>query len=372
MHGWEANVALGVKVSMLTCMFFIGGICWIVNNVAAPIARTPSVFAPGSENHGPISRPEPQTPREDQTELAARFEHPSTPIGFNAESDANRLVANLPMIDAQLTADDIPQLVGRNVLPLDTTEVALDEPAFATAIGEEPIADELLIPQSNASPRESAKPVTLTATGVPETTIIDAPSNAESKVVLASTTLSNPGIEKQPTEETPKATQYEVQRGDSIATIVKRTLNSDDNLAFKAFLDANPQLKGRRDLLYVGETLNIPTQAKTASSLRRAEGDVRLVDMGAGQALTRQKNVERRAIAEPRPTSTAKNKANTRRGVTNTDRWYTVQPKDSLQNIARRTLNDANRWREIAEINGLKDVNRLEEGRKLRLPKDDT
>lgn len=52
-------------------------------------------------------------------------------------------------------------------------------------------------------------------------------------------------------------------------------------------------------------------------------------------------------------------------------RVYTVRATDSLKTIAARELNDARRWREIAQLNGVKDPNKVLAGAKLRLPAGD-
>lgn len=49
-------------------------------------------------------------------------------------------------------------------------------------------------------------------------------------------------------------------------------------------------------------------------------------------------------------------------------RWYTVQKSDSLQSIAKRCLNDERRWREIAELNGLRKPNQVNSGTRLKIP----
>lgn len=46
----------------------------------------------------------------------------------------------------------------------------------------------------------------------------------------------------------------------------------------------------------------------------------------------------------------------------------TVRSGDTLSGIAKRHLGDPNRWREIAQINGIKDPKGIRPGQKLRLP----
>jgi len=51
---------------------------------------------------------------------------------------------------------------------------------------------------------------------------------------------------------------------------------------------------------------------------------------------------------------------------------YTIQKGDSLERIAQRLLNDRSRWREIAELNRLKNQDRLVPGTTIRVPKQST
>lgn len=51
-----------------------------------------------------------------------------------------------------------------------------------------------------------------------------------------------------------------------------------------------------------------------------------------------------------------------------TQRTYTVKSGDTLSKIAARELGNANRWGEIASLNGLRDPNRISAGQQLRLP----
>jgi nucleoid-associated protein YgaU len=49
-------------------------------------------------------------------------------------------------------------------------------------------------------------------------------------------------------------------------------------------------------------------------------------------------------------------------------RSYTIRKRDSLVEIARRFLHDHRRWREIAELNGLRDADRIFPGMRIKLP----
>nr|WP_246259729.1 LysM peptidoglycan-binding domain-containing protein [Streptomyces typhae] len=48
---------------------------------------------------------------------------------------------------------------------------------------------------------------------------------------------------------------------------------------------------------------------------------------------------------------------------------YTVRKGDTLTSIAKAQLGDAGRWREIADLNVLKNPDAITPGQKLKLPK---
>lgn len=52
------------------------------------------------------------------------------------------------------------------------------------------------------------------------------------------------------------------------------------------------------------------------------------------------------------------------------EKTYTVKPGDSLSKIAKNLYGDANRWKEIHEVNQdeIKDPNKIFPGQVLRLP----
>ena len=48
--------------------------------------------------------------------------------------------------------------------------------------------------------------------------------------------------------------------------------------------------------------------------------------------------------------------------------YYFVQPGDTLTSISRKILGRGNRWREIADLNQLRNPNLIFVGQRLRLP----
>lgn len=60
--------------------------------------------------------------------------------------------------------------------------------------------------------------------------------------------------------------------------------------------------------------------------------------------------------------------AKPRTGTAGTARTYTVKKGDTLWEIAARHLGDGRRWRQIADLNGVRDPRKLRIGTVLRLP----
>ena len=108
---------------------------------------------------------------------------------------------------------------------------------------------------------------------------------------------------------------YQVCKGDSLIKIARREWNSGKKHLVQLLLEANPQLHDRPNVLFIGEELLIP---------------------------------EPTAVAKPH--------------------WYTIQKRDSLASIARRYLKNAERWREIADMNNLSEPNRIIPGMRIKLP----
>lgn len=131
----------------------------------------------------------------------------------------------------------------------------------------------------------------------------------------------------------PPARSYRVARGDTLSGIARRHWNSDDRRLVAALVTANPQLADRRGgRILVGEELRIPDLAQAAGSLPASEA----------------------AGAVPLP-------------ATGGEQWYTIRRNDTLADIAQRFLNDSGRWREIAELNGLKP-HKIVPGTRIKLP----
>jgi len=142
-----------------------------------------------------------------------------------------------------------------------------------------------------------------------------------------------------PATPSPTFGKYRVVKGDTLVGIALREWNATDTRLVKLLVAANAKLQAREDQhqIYVGETLLIPDAATAELVLagRVVPGDLVF------------------ATAPPEQLS---------------NKWYTIERNDTLAGIARRFLNDGNRWREIAEVNRALNPNRIIPGTRIRLP----
>lgn len=105
------------------------------------------------------------------------------------------------------------------------------------------------------------------------------------------------------------------------------------------------------------------TNTLRRSDMHRVQGQVQLTLLEY-QGLT----ANRTAADSVRSTIIAVNTANGQTHKNPTVRTYTVVKGDTLQHIAARKLGNANRWKEIASLNKIKDPVHLHTGTKLKLP----
>lgn len=283
-------MALNVKAAMLICMGFVGSMSWLLQGLA------------------PRERPlrSPLAVRSEADVAGAYGDRPAwmNRLARSNAVDTARAVAPLPGTDARLVRSDrdegespgsLPPLVRTLADPLETVVAAIreeyaPEPTLLAAATPSPAEGEL---------RSSAETEPLTVAAVP--------SPADVPVT------------------------YRVAKGDSLARIARRELNSTDPRVVQLLLDLNPQVRSRRgQQVAVGETLTLPD----ADAVRRVQ---------AGVVLARARQ-------------------------TDAWEWYTIQPKDSLASIARQQLKDGRRWREILELNSRLDPRKIVPGTKIKLP----
>jgi nucleoid-associated protein YgaU len=140
---------------------------------------------------------------------------------------------------------------------------------------------------------------------------------------------------------TPKvaASEYTVQKGDSMMQIATRMLGSRER--WKEIRDMNPRVDPHH--LKVGTKLAMPVSASTARTGPAAKTPV-----------------SKPAIA---PASKEHPAAKSGSGGT-----YLVRKGDTMKSIAERELGDSARWKEIASANPRLDANHLSVGTSLKIP----
>ncbi len=298
-------MALNVKAAMAICMAYIGVLTWLVQQIRAPQVDLP--------------------PR------AAFVQARTLPMAAADEAGVGRI------LDDRRTGW-VQALERPN--PLEMQAAANEAGATALALVEEVPAELDALPPLGLPPLVYDQPA-----------IAELPVASGDDLVLASAEGEAAGGPAYgagaawPTDEVvvaAPAKYYRVARGDTLMSIVRREWKSTDPQLMKRLVEANPQLARRPNRLRIGEQLLIPDRS-AAGSLAAARPSA----SPAGPT---------RGAAAGAP------------GETPAPRWYTIQRKDSLTSIARRCLNDARRWREIMTLNGLADPNKLQAGRRIRLP----
>jgi len=136
---------------------------------------------------------------------------------------------------------------------------------------------------------------------------------------------------------------YQVVKGDTLSKIARRVFESRDPRLVTLLVDLNPKVAAANGRLQIGDELQIPDEPAALAML--AAG--REHGMAAG-------GVPEAAVR----TVTA----------TESERWYTIQPNDSLIRIAQRFLEDGGRGPEIVKLNRSLDPHNLRPGVRIKLP----
>jgi nucleoid-associated protein YgaU len=135
---------------------------------------------------------------------------------------------------------------------------------------------------------------------------------------------------------------YQVVKGDTLSRIARRVFESRDPRLVKLLVELNPTVAAANGHLKVGDQLQIPDEPTALALLAAGRGNgLPAGASGVGGAA---------AVA------------------TEGERWYTIQPNDSLVRIAQRFLEDGGRWREIVKLNRALDPNNLRPGVRIKLP----
>jgi nucleoid-associated protein YgaU len=152
---------------------------------------------------------------------------------------------------------------------------------------------------------------------------------------------------------------YEVAKGDTLSGIAHRFYGSRSPKLLEAIFAANRDVMPSQDKLSVGDDLRLPVvpgfeepRGAGAKRLAPARTSPPRVD-----APDRPDRLERRTGSRVPRSQVA-------------FRWYQVRQNDRYISIAREQLGDANRWREIYELNKDKfpDEDRIRAGVRIKIP----
>lgn len=316
-------MVLNVKAAMLICLGFITGLCWLVGQVALP------VVAVGQPAHGGIVATH-GVPAQDvasslasaprPTPSANTFAHPSP---FTAQADKSNAGTR------RLAAASIPPAMAA-VRPVTL-------PPLAPPPGDRPNAPTLAEVINRAAGDALAH------------------SPADTGVLTIDASQLVAAADPAPAKQDAATRTYRVRRGDNLTRIAQRELKSRDPRLVPLLIAANPSLRKHPDKLTVGDELILP-DAEAVQRVLTGERPARVVAVADSAQPLMVTRAHTEAGNDTKPTRTPE------------PRYYTVRKRDSLASIARRFLNDAERWREIARLNGLRDPHRIVPGRRIRLP----
>ena len=189
--------------------------------------------------------------------------------------------------------------------------------------------------------------------------------------------------------ETPKAAasrEYVVAEGDTLGGIAKKFYGPQEgnkSANITKIFEANRQILKSVDDIYVGQKLTIPSLGASGPAANKAESESSLSSAIFEKAVAIGKKAGILKTDTPRQngaapstgsgqTSSSASKASKTKPAGQTSARpvasYVVQEGDSLSRIAARQLGDANRYLEIAKLNGLKDPDTLDVGTPLKMP----
>ena len=327
-------MALSTKVAVLMSLGFISGVTWLVSMVARPMVDLPTpliVSAKPIESTPAVAKQTRKAPVSTVAQVAGRFERRSAseeaPTNVVPETPALR-IANVPKIDRAALAAANAAVPEAPVLDMP----AVKSPALADATPSD---------EANAMAAASAQQAAMDA--ALESPEVSTPDGTARLVVHREESGLDALAAAEP-DTAPAVMKYTVRDGDSLVKIIRRVWKRTDSQTLEMLLAANPDLATRKNRIYPGEVLNIP--------------DLDGIRRGAAVELAVEEASEAPQFAEAKPAAPRY-------------REYTVRKRDSLTSIARRLLNDSNRWQELARINGLKDADKIYPGRRIKVPIDD-
>lgn len=322
-------MALNVRLAVMLSFGFIGGMTWLVNAVSLPMAEVSSPLLV----HGSVAGLHTLrdnllrgggVARASEPRVSRKFEQPSA---FEVEaarrgamgSGASAVLVDRPTLEPAFLPPLASRVEAARLAVEDVGGVDGDVMGEVVGVGREVgvSSSRMGVVAGDVETREESGSV-----------VRSGGSEEEAVVVVG-------GGEE--AVRRPAARSYRVRRGDTLVAIARRHYGTDEPEVLAALMLANPRLENRPDKILVGETLVIPGLSGAGES-GEADVGVKLVS-GEGEST----------------------------GVSGL-RWYTVKKRDSLSSIAERFLSDSSRWREILELNRIKNAHRIYPGMRIKLP----
>jgi nucleoid-associated protein YgaU len=369
--------------------------------VDIPTQPTPKPTPPGADSLAPIGGPTPDVKDAGPPPSGSKKADDLLPLGTPTPKDPKD--TGLPSV-APKKADDL--------LPLDAptskkaSESKPPEPAPPTVPAQAPPPEPVVAPRPDPSPRPAEKmPQFSPAPSEAEPAVAPANSSASAGMKTVPTLgkyrpadgTSDPRLSSTPTriadapmprEEVGAGEQVDpilhtVQEGENFWTISRRYYGSARY--YLALHDANKKVVPKVDVLYVGTTVKVPpvealdrdlvARGKPLASKEPTTRD----DQVATSRRTTQPREGRAVPTRTRadvelgmPTGRAR-RSGSRDEIDEPSRpTYRVRSHDTLRSIARDTLGDSHRYREILELNRdvIDDPTHLVSGQTLTLPED--
>lgn len=238
-------MALNVKAAMMICMAFIGGACWIIQQIEAPRVElvSPLMARPARTAASEAMSPTPRVLGEvaHRRTLAQRFARPSA-VDQSMQASAQPR-ATLALHQPAISSDH------------RTPSALLPAKLRGPAGWEDEPADTALADAGTGIMTEPAPPKSES----------DGPATADATIPATST-------------------RYTVARGDTLWTIIHRTYGTSNDRLIRLVIDANPHLRSRKNRILVGEELVLPPQREITLALTddtRGTAQVRLASSTA-------------------------------------------------------------------------------------------
>lgn len=349
-------MGLNVKLASLICLMFIGGICWLVNQVSRPVVEVPGALLAQSSPLG-------GSPRGVGLGDAAlrRFARPSAGVMSAPHVDAPR-----PTMAASDAGPAQPETVREELPPLHVAPRAPALTVSETPIGaaaSEPHAEPLEIRGDGhsatlASAPGDGSPASVTPAGGAAISPLGsgarekAGSNASPAMSAGSTPpVAPPESNGAPAER--RDTTYVVKAGDNLTRIARSAYSSNDPKWIRALIEANPAVKKRKGHVLAGESLRVPSAPTLAIATARNEPKSSVgAKTGSGGAALSSKTEPPKPtpLARDRQAATKKEAAaksskptapTAKRAATDTARATTAKASEKSAVPAKKTREDA-------------------------------